>query len=134
MDNSDETSKPKPRRLQGAMAGSGSSLQEALYGLAGGIAFGFVSNCIGHSFDTVKTRMQVDAAYHNKTCSQTICQIYRSEGILHGFYGGFIPPLLGSMAFRGLLLSTYSGSYSACEKVAVLRDPIPYSGGLRPSS
>jgi hypothetical protein len=133
MDHSDDTLKPKTRRLQGAMAGSGSSLQEALYGLAGGIAFGFVSPCIGHPFDTVKTRMQVDAAYHNKTFSQTVRQIYRSEGILRGFYRGFIPPLFGSMAFRGLLFSTYSGSYSACEKVAVLRDPIPYSGGLHPS-
>lgn len=124
---------PRRRRQPGAMAGSGSSLHEALYGLAGGVVFGFVSPIVGHPFDTVKTRMQADAAYHNTGLRQTVRQIYRSEGIVRGFYRGFLPPLLGSMAFRGLLFSAYSGTYAACEKVPVLGDPIPMTGGLRPS-
>ena len=133
MSSEKEIEPPSQKGLQGALAGSGSSLQEALYGLAGGVVFGFVSPCIGHPFDCIKTRMQADPIYQNTGFFQTVRQIYAQEGIIQGFYRGFIPPLLGSMAFRGLLFSAYSGTYAACEKVPVLGDPIPWTGGLRPS-
>jgi solute carrier family 25 (mitochondrial carnitine/acylcarnitine transporter), member 20/29 len=120
-------------KLGGALVGNGSAFEEAMIGLASGIIFGFVSPCIGHPFDTVKTRMQCDAAYQTATFRHTVLQIYRTEGVLRGFYRGFIPPLIGSMAFRGLLFSSYAASYSACESVPMLQQEIPFTGGLRPS-
>lgn len=43
--------------LHGAMSGSGSTYQEALLGLMGGMLFGAVSPFVGHPFDSIKTRM-----------------------------------------------------------------------------
>ena len=122
----------KDRTLHGAMSGSGSTYQEALLGLASGIVFGAVSPIVGHPFDTVKTRMQAELKYHGVGTVEIVRNIYRNEGIF-GFYRGFVPPLLGSMAFRGVLFSAYSGTYAACEHVPILHQEIPFTGGLRPS-
>ena len=84
------------------------------------------------AFDTVKTRMQAELKYHNVGTVEIVKSIYRNEGIF-GFYRGFVPPLLGSMAFRGILFSAYSGTYAACEHVPILHHEIPFTGGLRPS-
>ena len=120
--------------LNGAIAGNGTSSEEFLIGLSSGIVFGFVSPMIGHPFDSIKTRMQADPIYHNQNFRQTVVQIYRTNGILNGFYRGFIPPLIGSMAFRGLQFSVYAGAYSFYERnCSYFNTPIPYSGGLRPS-
>jgi solute carrier family 25 (mitochondrial carnitine/acylcarnitine transporter), member 20/29 len=119
-------------RLQGAMSGSGTALQEAAMGLLGGMLFGMVSPVVGHPMDTVKTRMQAEAAYHDTGVFQTVRQIYAANGV-RGFYRGFIPPLVGSMGFRGILFSVYGGAYSTCEKVPILREEIPFTGGLRSS-
>lgn len=76
--------------------------------------------------------MQAELKYHNVGTVEIVRNIYRNEGIF-GFYRGFIPPLLGSMAFRGILFSAYSGTYAACEHVPVLNQEIPFTAGLRPS-
>lgn len=76
--------------------------------------------------------MQAELQYHQTTVRETVRSIYRSEGIW-GFYRGFWPPLIGSIAFRGVLFSAYSGTYAACSHVPLLHDPIPHTGGLRPS-
>jgi solute carrier family 25 (mitochondrial carnitine/acylcarnitine transporter), member 20/29 len=120
------------RELHGALAGSGGTLQEALLGLASGVVFGMVSPIVGHPFDTVKTRMQAEPALQHANIRTAVKTIYTREG-LAGFYKGFLPPLLGSMAFRGLLFSAYAGAYAACEHVPILHEPMPYTGGLRPS-
>jgi solute carrier family 25 carnitine/acylcarnitine transporter 20/29 len=116
----------------GSLAGTGSSLKEAFYGLAGGIVFGMVSPIVGHPLDTCKTRMQVEHAYRNSGFLETVRRVHQTEGF-RGFYRGFIPPLFGSMAYRGVLFSAYSGTYSMCESVPILHEPIPGTGGLRPS-
>jgi solute carrier family 25 carnitine/acylcarnitine transporter 20/29 len=116
----------------GSLAGTGSSLKEAFYGLAGGVLFGMVSPIVGHPLDTCKTRMQVEHAYRNSGFLETVRRVHKTEGI-RGFYRGFIPPLFGSMAYRGVLFSAYSGTYSMCEGVPILHEPIPFTGGLRPS-
>lgn len=122
---------------KGAMAGDGTTSQEAMIGLASGIIYGFVSPTIGHPFDSIKTRMQADPIYRNLNFRQTITRIYYTDGILNGYYRGFIPPLIGSMIFRGLQFSVYAGSYSAYETYInpyMIGDgAIPYTGGLRPS-
>lgn len=118
--------------LHGALSGSGSTYQEALFGLASGMVFGAVSPVIGHPFDLVKTRMQSQPNFYHMGTFDVVRTIYRSEGIL-GFYRGFTPPLMGSMAFRGILFSAYSGTYAACEHVPILHAEIPLTGGLRTS-
>lgn len=131
--NEDNIKAPVTRApLQGSLAGSGSSLKEAMFGLASGVVFGMVSPMVGHPFDTVKTRMQAEHAYRHTNFRETVRHMYKAEGV-RGFYRGFIPPLLGSMAFRGVLFSAYSGTYSMCEHVPILHEPIPWTGGLRPS-
>jgi hypothetical protein len=53
---SDQNKSPSEKTgvLRGALAGSGSSLQESLFGLWGGVAYGLVSPAVGHPLDTVK--------------------------------------------------------------------------------
>ena len=118
--------------LHGALAGTGSSVEEALLGFMSGVVFGLVSPIVGHPLDTIKTKMQAEAAYQSSTFTRTVQQVWRLEG-LSGLYRGIGPPLLGSMVFRGLSFSAYSGTYAACERVTVLKEPIPYTGGIRPS-
>jgi solute carrier family 25 carnitine/acylcarnitine transporter 20/29 len=122
----------KDKTLHGALAGSGSTFQEFLLGLAGGVAFGLVSPIVGHPFDTIKTKMQAHPSFRDSTIRHVVTKTFQTEG-LRGFYKGFIPPLVGSMAYRGALFSTYSGAYAACEHIPVLHEPIPFTGGLRPS-
>jgi solute carrier family 25 (mitochondrial carnitine/acylcarnitine transporter), member 20/29 len=131
----------------GAMAGSHgtTSSEEFVIGLASGIMFGFISPILGHPFDTVKTRMQADPIYTNKSMIYTIKNIYQTNGIINGFYRGFLPPLLGSMTFRGLQFSIYGASFNWYENQYKNRnnmssyfpilnnEPIPYTNGLKPS-
>jgi solute carrier family 25 (mitochondrial carnitine/acylcarnitine transporter), member 20/29 len=118
------------KKLHGSIAGSGSSSQEAFLGFLSGMVFGLVSPIIGHPFDCIKTKFQAESIYRNSSLTQTIRFVYKNEGIL-GFYRGFVPNLLSSMAYRGVLFSAYSGAYAACEHVPALQEPIPYTGGLR---
>ena len=123
-------SSQKDTSLHGALAGTGSSMEEAVLGFMSGVVFGIVSPVIGHPLDTIKTKMQAETVFQSSTFTQTVKQVWRLQGF-KGFYRGFVPPLLGSMAFRGLSFSTYSGTYAACERVKILKEPIPYTGGIR---
>ena len=120
------------KQLSGAIAGSGSTSTEFFLGLLGGMVFGLVSPVVGHPFDTVKTKMQAEATYKSFGFLATVKHMYQLDGV-KGFYRGFLPPLVGSVAFRGILFSAYGGTYSACSKYPVLHDEIPYTGGLRAS-
>lgn len=122
---------PRSGSLRGAVAGTGSSPQEFLFGLLGGIGYGLVSPMVGHPFDTIKTKMQAEVAYKTSTVWQVIAKTYQNEGVL-GFYRGFVPPLMGSMIYRGAAFSAYSGAYSACSGVPLLQQDIPLTGGLKP--
>lgn len=116
--------------LQGALAGSGSGWEEAIYGLLSGALFGLVSPIVGHPFDTVKTQMQ--AQHTALSTRQVIRTIYHDQGGVAGFYRGLLPPLLGSILYRGILFSAYSGAYAACADP--WHEPLPYTFSiLRPS-
>lgn len=117
--------------LRGAVAGKESFTKEALFGLLGGLAYGLSSPIVGHPLDTIKTKMQAEAGFKNASVWQTIASTYRADGIT-GFYRGFVPPLLGSMIYRGAAFSAYSGAYSACSNVPLLENEIPWTGGLKP--
>jgi solute carrier family 25 carnitine/acylcarnitine transporter 20/29 len=153
---------PTVKKLHGAIAGTGSSSQEALLGLASGLAFGLVTPIVGtfsilraecscflkfvfvslipslpnpragHPGDVIKTQLQANAAHRDFSTSQAIRHIYQTQG-LAGFYRGFFPPLLGTALTRGVLFSTYSGVYSACSHSRALSDPLPFTAGLAPS-
>jgi solute carrier family 25 carnitine/acylcarnitine transporter 20/29 len=128
MINNDNT---QQQQLKGAVAGNLSAQKEALLGLVSGMAFGMVSPTVGHPFDTVKTRMQVDPAFTKLGFVQSVSRIYRLNG-MGGFYRGFVPPLLGSVMYRGLQFSAYSGAYSYCGNYDYLSTEIPFTGGLQP--
>ena len=127
MNNNDNNT----QQLKGAVAGNLSAQKEALLGLVSGMAFGMVSPTVGHPFDTVKTRMQVDPAFTKLGFIKSVRQIYQHNGLI-GFYRGFVPPLLGSVMYRGLQFSAYSGCYSYCGQYDFLSTEIPYTGGLQP--
>jgi len=125
---------PKHDKLKGAVAGTGSTTEEALRGLIGGALFGMVSPVVGHPFDTVKTKMQGEAPYTSmKSVREVVRHIYWQGGGIRAFYQGFVPPLLGSAFYRSVLFSTYAATYSACEHVPALSEPMPLTAGLRPS-
>ena len=59
-----------------------------------------------------------------------IADIWKADKI-RGFYKGFIPPLVASSAYRSIQFSAYAATFSACEHVPFLAEPIPFTGGLR---
>lgn len=132
MAEKESNSKVDDKQLHGAIAGSGSTLHEAFWGFLSGAVFGLVSPIVGHPLDSIKTKMQAEAAYKNSSFSHVVRTVWKAEGV-RGFYRGFVPPLVGSMGYRGVLFSAYGGAYAACEKISVLHEPISHTGGLRPS-
>jgi solute carrier family 25 carnitine/acylcarnitine transporter 20/29 len=130
----DNKVKQETKSLKGEVAGTGSTSEEALRGLIGGALFGMVSPVVGHPFDTVKTKMQGEMPYKNmKSVSQVVKHIYIKGGGMRAFYQGFLPPLVGSAFYRSVLFSSYAATFSACQRVPSLSEPIPYTGGLRMS-
>jgi hypothetical protein len=117
--------------LDGSIAGTGSSSNEAFLGLLGGMVFGLCSPITGHPFDTIKSKMQVEPAYKDFGFFKSIQVTYTKDGI-RGFYRGFLPPIVGSVMYRGLSFSAYSGTYAACNKYPLLQEEIPFTLGLRP--
>ena len=126
------TEEHKDKHLHGAIAGSGSSLEEAFMGFLSGAVFGLVSPIVGHPLDCIKTKLQAEKIYQHSIFTQVVRNVWKTEGF-RGFYRGFIPPLVGSVAYRGVLFSAYAGTYAACDHVPVLHEPIPCTGGLRSS-
>ena len=118
------------RSLHGAISGTGTTYEEALRALIGGALFGMVSPVVGHPLDTVKTKMQADAKYQHMKVTHVIRDMWK-VGRIRGFYKGFIPPLMASAFYRSVQFSSYAATYSACEHVPALSEPIPYTGGLR---
>ena len=114
---------------QGSIAGDKPPLTEMLFGLVSGIAFGLTSPVVGHPFDAVKTNMQVKREYYRKSMFYVAKNMLK-EGGARSFYRGFLPPLLGSAAFRGVQFSAYSGGFSWAERQPLLSSDIPLTGGL----
>ena len=112
-----------------SIAGTERPLTEMLYGLVSGIAFGLTSPVVGHPFDTIKTNMQVQKKYFDRSMPYVFRDIVR-EGGLRSLYKGFLPPLLGSAVYRGIQFSAYSGGYAWAESQPFLSASIPFTGGL----
>ncbi|CAO0797439.1 unnamed protein product [Mucor circinelloides] len=78
--------------------------------VAGGIG-GSAADCLMHSVDTVKTRLQGQplnrstVKYHNMV--QAYKLIFKEEGILRGLYAGVTPAMLGSIPGTALYFGIY---------------------------
>lgn len=116
----------------GSLVGDEKPFTEMVYGLVSGVAYGLTSPVVGHPFDTVKTNMQVKPQYKGKSMIFVFKDMISSSG-WRSIYKGFLPPLLGSAAYRGVQFSAYSGAYSYAESIPLLASPIPFMGGLHPS-
>jgi len=82
-------------------------LVEYLAGVSGGVAV----VCVGHPFDTMKTRLQTAPKNFYSSTLDAVSRTFRLEGI-RGFYTGMLSPLLGQMFFRAASFTTYRYSVS----------------------
>lgn len=92
-----------------------SAWREAQLGLFTGSIYGATHTLTGHPLDTVKSKMQIQKGYTNLTAIQVSKKIWQAEGVV-GFYHGCVPPLWGSMVYRGIMMSAYEYSYTWIEK------------------
>eukprot|EP01038_Epipyxis_sp_PR26KG_P008439 gene8439-11416_t len=93
----------------------GSALREAQLALFTGSIYGATHTIIGHPLDTVKSKIQIQSGYANSSSLDVIKRIWKTEGF-RGFYRGCIPPLWGSMLYRGIMMSSYEYSFTWLEK------------------
>jgi len=125
---------PPPLRVAHANAnglvGGGSGGTEGGRGLLCGILFGLTSPLVGHPLDSIKTRMQADAAYYKGSALRTLTGVARAEGFL-ALYRGLLPPLIGSTIFRSVQISVYAGVYAAAGDSPALRSELPGTAGLQ---
>lgn len=75
---------------------------EYIAGVCGGVAV----VCVGHPFDTIKTRLQTAPPDFYKSTLDCMKQTWRKEGF-RGFYAGFMSPLCGQMFFRAASFATF---------------------------
>ncbi len=86
--------------------------------------------------DTIKSKMQIQTGYREDGALAVIRTIWRKEGV-RGFFRGCVPPLWGSMVYRGVMISSYECCYTWIEKNSAQDDFIRSEqlsaiGGLRP--
>jgi len=90
-------------------------MREGLLALFTGSIYGGVHTVTGHPLDTVKSRMQLDPQMGKLGTLETMMALWREEGI-RSFFRGCIPPLWGSMVYRGIMLSGYELTFTWAEK------------------
>ena len=93
-------------------AGAG---REAALALFTGSLYGGVHTITGHPLDTIKSRMQMDASLAGRSALQVAQAMWRQEG-LRAFFRGCVPPLWGSMVYRGLMMSGYEFTFTYIDK------------------
>lgn len=59
--------------------------------------------------------MQIQEGYTTGSAWKTARNILKTEGVV-GFFRGCIPPLWGSMMYRGVMISSYEFCYTYLEK------------------
>ena len=113
----------------------GTAQREAMLALFTGSIYGGVHTITGHPLDTVKSRMQLDPNLSKASAMQVVGTMWRQEGV-RGFFRGCVPPLWGSMVYRGLMMSGYEFSFTYIEKEfssdSFLRQDISVAFPVRP--
>ncbi|KAG2234845.1 mitochondrial carrier domain-containing protein [Thamnidium elegans] len=78
--------------------------------VAGGLG-GSLADCLMHSVDTVKTRLQGQPLHRSTIKYTNMVQayklIYKEEGIVRGLYSGITPAMLGSVPGTALYFGIY---------------------------
>ena len=87
--------------------------REFTYAAVTGFLFGGTNTLVGHPFDTVKTKMQVQSEHMGlkQKYIPTIKSVLAKEGPL-GFYRGCIPPFIGSIVYRSTQFSVFEAVYT----------------------
>ena len=88
--------------------------KEMMFGAVSGFQYGLVNVAVGHPFDTMKTKMQVQKEAKDSTLRSTVKNIYKQDGI-KGFYRGATSIILGSGFFRSAQFSAFEGFHSRFE-------------------
>ncbi|XP_064627000.1 uncharacterized protein LOC135487308 [Lineus longissimus] len=86
-------------------------VKEGTIGLGVGILYGVTNVCVGHPFDTIKTKMQAQAGFERNGMAQTFLKTLKTQGPV-GLYRGCIPPLWGSGLFRSAQFAVFEGVYT----------------------
>lgn len=103
--------------------------REGLIGLGVGVLYGTTSVCVGHPFDTIKTKMQAQHGYENHSMIRSFTTTLRKQGI-RGLYRGAIPPLCGSGVYRSVQFAVFESVYTYSD-TQLGRWEIPCTGGLQ---
>lgn len=89
--------------------------REAQLGLFTGAIYGGTNTIIGHPLDTIKSKMQIQAGLNKKSALEVARHTWQKEGFV-GFFHGCIPPLWGSMVYRGIMISSNEYALTWFEK------------------
>ena len=94
-----------------------------------GVLYGTTSVCVGHPFDTVKTKMQAQSGFESRGMIKTFTTTVQEQGI-RGLYRGCLPPLFGSGIFRSVQFAMFEATYTYMD-VPFARYELPLTGGLQ---
>ena len=98
-------------------------------GLGVGVLYGTTSVCVGHPFDTVKTKMQAQSGFETQNMFRTFSKTVHEQGI-RGLYRGCLPPLFGSGIYRSVQFAVFEGAYTYMD-VPFARYELPFTGGIQ---
>lgn len=89
--------------------------REAQLGLFTGSIYGGTHTMTGHPLDTIKSKMQIQKGFTNLGAVEVAKIMWQQEGF-RAFFRGCIPPLWGSMVYRGVMMSSYEYGFTWLEK------------------
>ena len=104
--------------------------KEGLITLGTGFLYGGTSVLVGHPFDTIKTKMQVQSGFENRTMVRSFVKTVQDLGV-KGLYRGWVPPFCGSIIFRSSQFAVFEAIYTYMERFYVSRYEIPLSEGVQ---
>ncbi|XP_038048376.1 solute carrier family 25 member 48-like [Patiria miniata] len=103
--------------------------KEGAIGLGVGVLYGVTSVCVGHPFDTIKTKMQAQVGFEKDGLFRTLTKTFKTQGII-GFYRGSIPVLWGSGIYRSTQFGVFESVYTFLDN-PFCKNEIPMTGGLQ---
>ncbi|KAK6188766.1 hypothetical protein SNE40_004878 [Patella caerulea] len=104
-------------------------IKEGVIGLGVGVLYGLTNVCVGHPFDTLKTKMQAEAGFEKTNMVQTFVKTLKQQG-LKGLYRGCIPPLWGSGIYRSAQFAVFEALYTQQDN-RIGKYELPGTGGLQ---
>lgn len=93
-----------------------SEFREAVLGLFTGGIYGGVHTLSGHPLDTIKSKIQIQHNLFAKSSAFSVAKIMWANEGPRAFFHGCIPPLWGSMVYRGIMMSGYEYSFTYLDR------------------